>query len=58
MEILGTKFSITLGSWRLCFRLAVEDMDAPPAPAHRAHTPHRIRIIDEDAPSRRRASAN
>jgi len=57
MEILGTNFAITLGSWRLCFRLAVEDIDAP-APAPRAQTPHRIRVIDEDAYTHRRASAN
>lgn len=58
MEILGTNFAITLGSWRLCFRLAVEDIDAPAAPQSRAHTPHRIRIVEEDAYSHRRASAN
>ena len=57
MEILGTNFAITLGSWRLCFRLAVEDIDAP-APAPKAQTPHRVRIIDEDAYAHRRASAN
>ena len=57
MEILGTNFAITLGSWRLCFRLAVEDIDAP-APQSKAHTPHRIRVIDEDAYAHRRASAN
>ncbi len=57
MEILGTNFAITLGSWRLCFRLAVEDIDAP-APA-RQQTPHRIRIIEEIPHARRRrASAN
>ncbi len=55
MEILGTNFSITLGSWRLCFRLAVEDVDAPAPAPH--PTPHRIRIVEE-AYDRRRASAN
>ncbi|HET9030574.1 MAG TPA: hypothetical protein VFN49_10370 [Candidatus Aquilonibacter sp.] len=57
MEILGTNFAITLGSWRLCFRLAVEDVDAP-APAAKAHVPHRVRIVEEDTYARRRASAN
>lgn len=57
MEILGTNFAITLGSWRLCFRLAVEDIDAPAAQSQ-SHTPHRVRIVEEDAYARRRASAN
>lgn len=56
MEILGTNFSITLGSWRLCLRFAVEDVDAP-APAPRA-TPHRIRVVEESYDRRNRASAN
>ncbi|MBV8637684.1 MAG: hypothetical protein JO322_06325 [Candidatus Eremiobacteraeota bacterium] len=57
MEILGTNFAITLGSWRLCFRLAVEDIDAP-APA-KPEVPHRIRIVEEIPHARRRrASAN
>ncbi len=56
MEILGTSFAITLGSWRLRFCLALEDVDAP-APA-KAETPHRIRIVEEEPRARRRASAN
>lgn len=57
MEILGTNFSITLGSWRLCFRVAVEDVDAPAAAPRQ--TPHRIRIVDESYERRgNRASAN
>jgi hypothetical protein len=48
MEILGTNFSITLGSWRLRLSLAVEDVDAP-VPA-KEPPPHRIRIVSEDAP--------
>lgn len=56
MEILGTNFAITLGSWRLRFCLAVEDVDAPAPP--QPQTPHRIRIIEEEPRARRRASAN
>jgi hypothetical protein len=56
MEILGTNFAITLGSWRLRFCLALEDVDAP-QPA-RAPAPHRVRVVPEDEYSRRRASAN
>ena len=47
MELFGTNFAITVGSWRLCFRLALEDMDAPVMPAR--PTPHRVRVVaDED----------
>jgi hypothetical protein len=47
MELFGTNFAITLGSWRLCFRLALEDIDTQ-APAPRP-TPHRVRVVaDED----------
>ncbi len=46
MEILGTNFAITLGSWRVRFCFAVEDVDAP-APA-KAKPPHRVRIVPED----------
>lgn len=51
MEILGTNFAITLGSWRLRLSLAVEDVDAP-VPA-KTPAPHRVRIISEDDYSRR-----
>jgi hypothetical protein len=46
MELLGTNFTITLGSWRLRFVLAVEDTEAPPAP--KPHVPHRLRVMAED----------
>ncbi len=55
MEILGTNFAITLGSWRLRFCLAVEDVDEPAPP--KRQTPHRIRVIEE-APHARRRRAN
>ena len=51
MEILGTNFAITLGSWRLRFCFAVEDVDAP-VPA-KAKPPHRVRIIREDSYAQR-----
>jgi len=50
MELIGTNFSITLGSWRLRFCLAVEDIDAP-APAAKP-APHRVRVVDETQYSR------
>ena len=46
MEILGTNFSITLGSWRLRFCFAVEDVDEP-VPV-KTRPPHRVRVIPED----------
>ena len=45
MELFGTNFSITLGSWKLRFCVALEDIDTP-QPA-KAATPHRIRIMPE-----------
>ena len=45
MEILGTNFSITLGSWRLRLCFAVEDVDAPAPP--KVQPPHRVRIVEE-----------
>ncbi len=52
MEIIGTNFSITLGSWRVRLSFAVEDVDAP-VPA-KEPPPHRIRIVPEDTPYSRR----
>ncbi|MDE2481324.1 MAG: hypothetical protein KGN02_03945 [bacterium] len=51
MEIFGTNFAITLGSWRLRFCVALEEIDGMPAP--RAATPHRLRVVPEDEFSRR-----
>lgn len=53
MEIMGTNFTITLGSWRLRLCFAVEDVDAPPAPAQ--DVPHHVRMVREDQYSRRQA---
>lgn len=46
MEILGTNFVLSLGSWRLRFVLAIEDADA--LPERKAAPPHRMRLIPED----------
>ena len=46
MEILGTNFTISLGSWRLRFVLALEDSDAAPPP--KAPPPHRVRVIPDN----------
>ncbi|HTV94255.1 MAG TPA: hypothetical protein VMG98_16250 [Verrucomicrobiae bacterium] len=53
MEIIGTNFSITLGSWRLRLGFAVEDIDT--APQAKDVPPHHVRIVTEDAYSRREA---
>ena len=46
MEIIGTNFTLTLGSWRLRLGFSIEDTDAPAAP--KARPPHRVRIVHED----------
>jgi hypothetical protein len=46
VEIIGTSFTISLGSWRLRFVLAVEDSDEQPK--ERARVPHRLRVVPED----------
>jgi hypothetical protein len=46
MEILGTHFSLSLGSWRLRFVLAIEETDD--RPAEKTRPPHRLRVIPED----------
>jgi len=56
MELFGTNFAITLGSWRLCFRLALEDVDAPAAPVR--PTPHRVHVVNDEEYARRNASFN
>ncbi len=55
MEIMGTNFSITLGSWRLRLGFAIEDVDMPAQVKERP--PHHVRIVPEDSPyySRREA---
>jgi hypothetical protein len=53
MEIMGTNFTITLGSWRFRLGFAVEDVDMPPVPQEMP--PHHVRIVKDDAYSRREA---
>lgn len=52
MELFGTNFCITLGSWRLRLNLALEDIDSSlPEKA----SPHRVRIIPEAGYQHRKA---
>ncbi|HEY6486086.1 MAG TPA: hypothetical protein VIX83_06870 [Candidatus Cybelea sp.] len=46
MEIIGTSFTLALGSWRLRFVLAIEDSDEKLK--ERAAPPHRLRVVPED----------
>ncbi|MFY9719121.1 MAG: hypothetical protein WAK16_05690 [Candidatus Cybelea sp.] len=46
MQIFGTNFALTLGSWRLRFVLALEECDEPAN--ERAAPPHRLRVVPED----------
>ncbi len=46
MEILGTNFTLSLGSWRLRFVLALEDTDD--AQKEKKQIPHRVRVVPED----------
>ncbi|HTX56422.1 MAG TPA: hypothetical protein VMD47_04885 [Candidatus Acidoferrales bacterium] len=53
MEIMGSNFSITLGSWRVRFGFTVEDVDVPQEA--KESPPHHVRIVTEDTYSRREA---
>jgi hypothetical protein len=53
MEIAGTHFAITLGSWRLRLSIAVEDVDAPQS--MKPKVPHRLRVVPDDEYSHRDA---
>ena len=46
VEILGTSFTISLGSWR--FRLAVAIEDTDDVPKQKVRPPHRLRVVPED----------
>ena len=52
MEIMGTNFTITLGSWRLRLCFSIDDVDAT-VPSK--EIPHRVRIVPDDAFTRRQA---
>jgi hypothetical protein len=46
VEIIGTNFTLSLGSWRLRFVLAVEDNEE--LPKEKIRPPHRLRVVPED----------
>jgi hypothetical protein len=46
VEIMGTNFTVSLGSWRLRFVLAIEETDEHPK--EKARVPHRLRVVPED----------
>jgi hypothetical protein len=46
VQILGTNFALTLGSWRLRFVLALEEGDEQAR--ERVAPPHRLRVVPED----------
>jgi hypothetical protein len=46
VEIIGTNLTLALGSWRLRFVLAVEEIDE--RPKERIKPPHRLRVVPED----------
>ncbi len=46
MQILGTNFSLTLGSWRLRFVLALEECEE--SQSEKVAPPHRLRVVRED----------
>ena len=52
MEIMGTNFTITLGSWRLRLGFSIDDVDAPVRPNE---VPHRVRIVPDDSFTRARS---
>jgi hypothetical protein len=46
VEIIGTNFTLSLGSWRLRFVLAIEDNEE--TPKEKLRPPHRLRVVPED----------
>jgi hypothetical protein len=46
VEIIGTNFTLSLGSLRLRFVLALEDNEEPHK--EKVRPPHRLRVIPED----------
>jgi hypothetical protein len=43
VEIIGTNFTLSLGSWRLRFVFALEETDE--RPKEKIRPPHRVRIV-------------
>jgi hypothetical protein len=46
MEIIGTNLTLSLGSWRLRFVLALEEIDE--RRPEKVRPPHRLRVVPED----------
>jgi hypothetical protein len=46
VEIIGTHFTLSLGSWRLRLLFAIEEADE--RPAEKVRPPHRLRVVPED----------
>jgi hypothetical protein len=46
VEIIGTNFTLSLGSLRLRFVLALEDTEE--LPKEKVRPPHKLRLIPED----------
>jgi len=46
VEIVGTNLTLSLGSWRLRFVLAIEENDE--LPKEKVRVPHRLRVVPED----------
>lgn len=53
MELIGSNFALTIGSWRVRFGFAIEEVDA--TPYARQPIPHRVRFVAEDDYQRREA---
>ena len=45
MELFGTKFTLSLGTWKLRFVLMLEDEQQPVQPPATEHRPHHIAIV-------------
>lgn len=43
MDIIGTQFNITLGSWRMHFNFGIEEVDERPEPTA-PNAPHRLYV--------------
>jgi hypothetical protein len=53
MELIGSNFAFTIGSWRLRLGFAIEEIDA--VPTAKPPIPHRVRVVPEDDFLRREA---
>ena len=46
MELIGSNFALTIGSWRLRLGFAIEDVDA--LAVQKPPIPHRVRVVPDD----------